>query len=190
MKHLIDVIVHSHVCSFEIFAGCVDYIFAVFFWVFESPCNEADRFFPAWQSSRVRCIRCSNSEAEVDCFSCSRFYGAGGGKFCGRCFETCHPFYRVKHKWALLEDVDQQTYRTSLERNIADIRGLLDVASTWEKELYTQDNDTKVGQCNLGALFSICMPPRHSPTINRFYWDTQGSSKTSYPFHIAFPPCL
>lgn len=97
------------------------------------------------QSSRNSCVRCRNAEAVVICFSCSRFYGVGGGKFCMCCFQACHPFYRVKHKWARLENMDQQAYRSSIERNIADIRGLLHVASNWGYELRTQDSDTKVG---------------------------------------------
>ncbi|CAN0455364.1 unnamed protein product, partial [Scytosiphon promiscuus] len=85
------------------------------------------------------------------CFSCSRFQG-DGGKYCSDCFEAYHPFYRVKHKWARLGDLDQQAYRASLERNIADIRGLLDAASGWEGELLTQDADTKVNSLPWSCL--------------------------------------
>lgn len=97
------------------------------------------------QCSPNSCARCGNAEAAVVCYSCSRFYGTGGGKFCLYCFQECHPFYRVKHKWARLENMDQQAYRTSVERNIADIRGLIHVASNWGGELCTQGADTKVG---------------------------------------------
>ncbi|CAN0295368.1 unnamed protein product [Pylaiella littoralis] len=97
------------------------------------------------RSLRASCVRCGDLEAATRCFSCSRFQGTGRGKYCKDCFEACHPFYRVRHKWVRLEDVDQQNYRASLERNIADIQGLLHSASNWGIELYTQDADTTGG---------------------------------------------
>ncbi|CAM9215672.1 unnamed protein product [Ectocarpus sp. 8 AP-2014] len=93
--------------------------------------------------ARDSCARCGNAPASVVCFSCSRFQGAATGSYCCDCFKKCHPFYRVKHKWARLADVDQQSYRATLERNIADIRGLLEHASEWGSELCMQDTDTK-----------------------------------------------
>lgn len=111
--------------------------------------------FSACQSSRNNCVRCGNAEAAVVCFSCSRFHGAGGGNFCRCCFQACHPFYRVKHKWAWLENMKQQAYRASVQRSIADIRGLLHVTSSWGGELQIQDADTKVGYSSAYVYTSL-----------------------------------
>lgn len=42
------------------------------------------------------------------------------------------------------EEMDQQAYRTSVERTVADVRELLQTTSSWVGELKSQDEDTKV----------------------------------------------
>lgn len=97
-------------------------------------------------SSGRRC----GQPAVVICFSCVRF-DEGRGHYCRGCFDIFHPWYRVAHKWAPVDDaegareqMDQQAYRTTIERTVADIRGLLHSTSSWVGELERQDADTKV----------------------------------------------
>lgn len=59
----------------------------------------------------------------------------------------------MEHKWARVEDADDtekamelQAHRATLERNVADIRGLMQMTSSWWGELDIQDADTKVGR--------------------------------------------
>ncbi|CAN0462321.1 unnamed protein product, partial [Laminaria digitata] len=94
-------------------------------------------------SSGRRC----GQPAVVVCFSCVRF-DEGRGHYCRNCFDIYHPWYRVAHNWAPVEDaegareqMDQQAYRTTIERTVADLRGLLQVTSSWVGELECQDAD-------------------------------------------------
>lgn len=95
-------------------------------------------------------VRCGHSQALIVCHSCARFEG-GRTHYCRNCFKAYHPWYRVAHKWSPLEDaesikeeLDRHAYTASLERDVADIRGLLAITASWTGELDTQDVDTKV----------------------------------------------
>lgn len=59
----------------------------------------------------------------------------------------------MAHKWSFLEqhpdhptqEMGRQAYRANLERNIADVVGLLQATSLWRNEVMTLgDGDTKV----------------------------------------------
>lgn len=91
-------------------------------------------------------------KATIKCYSCARFQG-GHGSYCGDCFEAYHPWYRATHTWLTLEDspgskkeLETQTYRADLERDVADTRGMLQGISLWRREIETQHADTKVGE--------------------------------------------
>lgn len=103
--------------------------------------------------------------------------------------------------WSWLEDtadnkeeLDHQAFRTTLERSVADVRGLLQRTSCWRKELDAQDADTKVIRvCDMFCFaqlppvvalvdeVSSCQPTSHR--LDLFCAVTPG-----FPHGIAVPP--
>lgn len=130
------------------------------------------------QPARFACSsgrRCGEP-AVVICFSCVRF-DVGRGHYCRSCFDIYHPWYRVAHKWVPVEDaegarkqMEQQAYRTTIERTVADLRILLRITSSWVGELESQDADTKVRRRACCSVPSCCI---HAPGTYLFMGNGQ-----------------
>lgn len=97
--------------------------------------------------------RCVRSAATITCHSCDNIEG-GCSRYCQNCFNAYHPWYRSTHRWSRLGDVQGVTnellghvHRADIERNIADLQGLLKITSVWQRGLDTQNLDTKVRSC-------------------------------------------
>ena len=66
---------------------------------------------PAILPKRCSCkFLCTGAAATIKCYSCSIFDPTGTGFFCDLCFQNRHPWYRVPHTFASIDEDENIEY--------------------------------------------------------------------------------